>query len=68
MKSTRLLQVAFLISLAAVLLLAGCGEQKNDSAVKAAIEKRKAETMARLEAVRADAAAPAPDEDPDAAF
>ena len=41
-----------LAALAVVFLLAGCGEQKSDSAIKTEIEKSKAEAEARMAALR----------------
>lgn len=41
-----------LLAALAVAFLAGCGEQKSDSALKATIEKKKAETEARAAALR----------------
>ena len=56
----------FLASLAAFLLCAGCGEPKNDSALKATIEKKKAETETRVTALRerAEAAGATAERDP----
>ena len=55
-----------LLAALAALILAGCGEPKNDSSSKALAERRKAEAMVRMAAIRERAeAAGAAERDPE---